>query len=192
MMLIINLMIKKVGKDDDPDDDKSNDEGDDDEGDDDPNDNNSGDDTGDMQIFVQIGSNTITMDVENTFTIKNIKAIIMNKEGIPTKHQRLLFNDLQPEDGCTLSYYDIQNESELNLLLSIKGGGKRPKPMASDAEKVERPALRLTGEATLEQLQMKRWLHSLPRSGSDRTSPNSSDRTPTSSKRRSTKGPSTS
>ena len=149
MMLIINLMIEKVGKDDDPDD-EGDDDPDDDKGDDDPDDDkgddDSADDSGDMQIFVRFGGKTITLEVENTFTIKNIKAIIMNMEGIPTKQQRLLFMDMQLEDGYAISDYNIQKESELILLLSIKGGRKRARPVASDAEKVERFGLRLAGD----------------------------------------------
>ena len=64
------------------------------------------------------------MDVENTFTIYDIKALIKDKEGIPTKQQRLLFMDNQLEDGYTFSDYDIPKESELILLLGTKGGVK--------------------------------------------------------------------
>ena len=138
---------KDISKGNDQGSDKS--KGDDPDPDDsDPDDNYFGDDTGDMmQIFVKFGGKKIiTLDVENTFTIKNIKAIIMNKEGIPTKQQRLLFMDMQLEDGHTISDYNIQKESMLNLVLRLRGGGKRPKPVTSDAEKVERPALRLTGD----------------------------------------------
>ena len=121
------------GKDDDHDDrDDPDDEGDDpddhdDPGDSDPDDSDSGDrDSGDMmQIFVKHpDGKTITLDVEASDTIKNIKSIIMNKAGIPKKQQRLLFMDMQLEDGYTLSDYDTQKESELILLLGIKGGGK--------------------------------------------------------------------
>ena len=141
-MLVINLMIKKVGKgmgdpdDDDPDDNDpdDNDPDDDDPDDHDPDDddpdenegddNDSGDDSGDMQIFVGFGSKTITLEVEASDTVYTIKAINRIKMGIPPKHQRLLFNDLQLEDGCTLSDYNIQNESVLTLTMSILGGGK--------------------------------------------------------------------
>ena len=84
------------GKDDDPDES----DGDDDP---DPDDDESGDDTGDMQIFVKTPEGkTTTLDVEASDTIKNIKTIIMNKEGIPKKQQRLLFMDMQLEDDCSL------------------------------------------------------------------------------------------
>ena len=137
-------MVNKVDSNIDKGKSKEFDEGDDpdDEGDDE-----SFDESFDMQIFVKTPTGkTITMDVENTFTISNIKALVKDKEGIPTKQQRLLFNDFQLEDGYTISDYDIQKESTITLMLAIKGGGKRAKPVASDAEKVERPALRLTGD----------------------------------------------
>ena len=67
----------------------------------DPDDDDEGDTEGDtdMQIFVKTPEGkTITLDVESSFTIKNIKAIIMNLLTIPTKQQRLLFKNQQLED----------------------------------------------------------------------------------------------
>ena len=70
---------------------------------------------------------TITLDVEASHTIATVKTIMKNMEGTPKNQQRLLFNDLQLEDGYTLSDYDIQNESMLQLVLRLRGGGKRPR-----------------------------------------------------------------
>ena len=79
-----------------------------------------------MQIFLKTPEGkTITLEVEASDTIATVKTIIKNKEGIPKNHQRLLFMDTQLEDGYTLSDYGIQKESELTLLLGIKGGGGR-------------------------------------------------------------------
>ena len=111
-----------------PDDDGADPNDDEDPNDDDPNDedDDEDDDDSDMQIFVTTPTGkTITMDVEGSHTIYTLKAIIKNKEGIPMKHQRLIFNDLQLEDGYTLEDYDIQKESMLNLMMPLRGGGKR-------------------------------------------------------------------
>ncbi len=73
-----------------------------------------------MQLFIKtLFGNTITLEVEPNDTVEAIKAKVQEKEGVDPECQVLTFNGVCLEDGKTLSDYNIQRETTLNLDIKV-------------------------------------------------------------------------
>ena len=76
-----------------------------------------------MQIFVKtLTGKSISVEVEESDTIENVKAKIQDKEDILADKQMLMFRGQQLKDEYTLIDYNISMKSEIHLVLKERKG----------------------------------------------------------------------
>jgi large subunit ribosomal protein L40e len=82
-----------------------------------------------MQIFLTtLSGKTITLEVEPSQTIHDVKAKIHDKERIPPEQQRLIYGGKQLNDGCsTLEDCNVTKERVLQLSSHLFGGSSHSK-----------------------------------------------------------------
>ncbi|KAJ0817828.1 putative Ubiquitin-like domain-containing protein [Helianthus annuus] len=80
-----------------------------------------------MQIFIKIRTgNTITLEVEPSETIHNVKAKIHYKQAHLPCDLTLSFNGKFLEDGCTLDDYHIKKDSTVHVITLRTSGKSMP------------------------------------------------------------------
>ena len=88
-----------------------------------------------FQIFVKMNSGkNITLNVIPSESIGFIKSKIENVETIPSQQQQLVFAGKLLDDERTLSDYNIQKDSTLNLTMKLRGGGYKFVDITQDSK----------------------------------------------------------
>jgi ubiquitin len=75
------------------------------------------------QLFIKtLTGKTITLEVGHDWTVRRLKYVIQQKEGIPPDQARIIFGGRELEDDQTLRYYKFQKEATMHIVLRLRGG----------------------------------------------------------------------
>lgn len=75
-----------------------------------------------MQIFVRLLSGkVVTVVMEESETIKDLKEKVQNQEGLPSNRQVLLFGCVQLDDESTLSGLGVTDKDSLCVFTGMQG-----------------------------------------------------------------------
>lgn len=73
-----------------------------------------------MQIQVKaLTGKVVTLEVEALDTIMQVKEKYFAKEGVPVEQLRLIFAGKQLEDDKTLSFYNVQSDATIIVVLRL-------------------------------------------------------------------------
>ncbi|KAF7876492.1 hypothetical protein EAF04_001582 [Stromatinia cepivora] len=88
------------------------------------------------KIYVRmLTGRTFSFKTNTGMTVLGLKQKIAQIEDVSVENQRLIFDGRQMENGRTLAHYNMEPESCLHLVLSLKGGGGgQREPRARTAE----------------------------------------------------------
>lgn len=65
---------------------------------------------------------SIDIQITHQMSVKEMKMIFQEKEGIPIDQQRFIFAGKQLEDSMLVGMYNITKEANINLVLRLRGG----------------------------------------------------------------------
>ncbi|XP_037467978.1 polyubiquitin-like [Triticum dicoccoides] len=74
-----------------------------------------------IRIYLKgLTGKTTTHHFENLDTIACVKAMIQDRDGIPTDYQKLIYAGKHLEDGRTMDDYAIQDDATFHLVLRLR------------------------------------------------------------------------
>jgi DUF1009 family protein len=74
-----------------------------------------------MQIFFKVLMKVVTLEVEPSDTVKQVKLKFLDKEGIPVEQQHYIWAGRELEDEKTLHECKIQKDSTIHVALRLRG-----------------------------------------------------------------------
>ena len=92
-----------------------------------------------MHIFVQtLTGNRCQLNLDSTSNIEKVQSEIETVMGVPSIEQSLIFNGKRLESGKSLFDYEISENSNIYLVVSLEGGAKGKKKK-KDMKKSKKP-----------------------------------------------------